>query len=1212
MGVRQKPLFILLLLIAYAPTGQAQLFSDYNFRFKTYTTSDGLVHNSVKKCVSDSKGFLWLATENGLSRFDGCQFRNYQHITGDSTSLPVNDLWDIAIDNNNRVYVSYKSGIAVMDPATGRFTQLEYKNAKIKSEAIAWDKKRKILFIFSSSGLLAYHTATKKITETALKIKSPLKLWQLYADNDDYLWALIERKGYYRYDIKKDTAYYYNSYDWPIAMYQDMNGRYYLSTWGSGFQVFNNVASENKKEIYQLPFSEIPGTNYVFDGIAECPSLTGNDILWVATQTNGIGLFSKSQKKFIHHFPGNLFSGNGPGSPFNWSIYAGNDGNLWICGWHGLTKVNTQNQYFQSTLLPELHSGFYNCVTGIIDDPGDKDAAWMAVLGNGIAHYDKAKNKITSRFYFDNLDVRKYYLERWPINFFKDSNEVIWSGTYGGFIKIKKSKPSFIPLSDSGRYCYTVSTYQDSKGFLWQMGECLFQFNPYTEKKISWEISRYDGKKKYYNGICEGPGGLIYIATTDGIFALNTTTSQINRFHINYAPTDKTGWENVKSLIIIDNILYAGTYNGVVACNLTTQNAQVITSENPPRYIGHNAFYKDPQNNLWMYCSNGLFRYNTNSHEILQFTTADGVYAHSNDPAYFFEYNGNTYLGARMAYTRFNPAYISSNNNKPTAYITVASVNDNTSTFITEGRPLHHRQNNISFDFTAIEYNFPEKITFSTMLEGFEGNWSPPAPARNKRYTNLPPGKYTFRVKAFNNNQQEGNIAFLTFRIKTVFWQTVWFKILAELAVSGIVAFLYLKRINQLKKRQQEKNKLQQLQLEQYKQELETEQITNFFSGSLIGKENIHEVLNDVAKNLIGKMGFEDCMIYLWNEDKTKLVQHAGHGIKGAIENTNDKEKYHIPAGRGIVGATVQNKQALLINDTAADKRYISADGMIRLSELCVPVMQDEEVIGAINIEQTEKNYFTKHHVQIVSTIATLMANKIKAIEAGAALNQKKLELTEASKLLAEQEVAMLRSQMNPHFIFNSLNSVQKYIWENKEEDAAEYLASFAKLMRSILENSRHEFISLQKEIEFLKLYIDLEYRRSNNSFNYIIKIDESLDTEKILIPPMLLQPFIENAVWHGLNKKTGKGNLLVHVYRQNGQLVCVVDDDGMGRTASIKNEGGKKSLGISITQQRIERLIDNTSKSASVTIKDKTENGKAAGTEVTVILPLQKTNGDA
>ena len=208
---------------------------------------------------------------------------------------------------------------------------------------------------------------------------------------------------------------------------------------------------------------------------------------------------------------------------------------------------------------------------------------------------------------------------------------------------------------------------------------------------------------------------------------------------------------------------------------------------------------------------------------------------------------------------------------------------------------------------------------------------------------------------------------------------------------------------------------------------------------------------------------------------------------------------------------------------------------------------------------------------------------------------------------MAELENKMLRSQMNPHFIFNSLNSIQKYIWENKEEEAAEYLASFAKLMRAILENSRKEYVLLQEEMKVMKLYVELEHRRSNGGFDYNLKAAESLLQQQALIPPLIMQPFIENAIWHGLNKKEGKGNLLVQVFEKDNQLICVIDDDGAGIQLTEATESKEnKSLGIEITRQRIQKLIESTGANASIVVLDKKQENMGEGTLVTITLPLK------
>ena len=225
-------------------------------------------------------------------------------------------------------------------------------------------------------------------------------------------------------------------------------------------------------------------------------------------------------------------------------------------------------------------------------------------------------------------------------------------------------------------------------------------------------------------------------------------------------------------------------------------------------------------------------------------------------------------------------------------------------------------------------------------------------------------------------------------------------------------------------------------------------------------------------------------------------------------------------------------------------------------------------------------------------------------------IRKKESEKTEINKMMSQLETKLLRSQMNPHFIFNSLNSIQKFIWENKEEEAAEYLSSFAKLIRAILENSRKDFINLADEIKILKLYIDLEQRRSNNKFDYSFEINENLALNDIEVPPLLLQPFIENAIWHGLNKKSEKGHLKIKIEQISNQIKYTVDDNGVGQSnAKINTIPLKESLGIDITKQRIILLVNNISADDYLKITDKFENGIPMGTKVEIILPIKYAN---
>jgi WD40 repeat protein len=204
---------------------------------------------------------------------------------------------------------------------------------------------------------------------------------------------------------------------------------------------------------------------------------------------------------------------------------------------------------------------------------------------------------------------------------------------------------------------------------------------------------------------------------------------------------------------------------------------------------------------------------------------------------------------------------------------------------------------------------------------------------------------------------------------------------------------------------------------------------------------------------------------------------------------------------------------------------------------------------------------------------------------------------------LIEADLKALRSQMNPHFIFNSLNSINRYIIKSDPVTASDYLTKFAKLMRLILDNSSLHFIPLEKEIASLQLYVELEQVRFAKKFSFAIKTDSSINTGNVLIQPLLLQPFIENAIWHGLMHKSGDdGFLHVSFIRNEERMTCIIEDNGIGRKqAAVQSPSlheGSKSQGIDVTVNRL-KMADPT---ATVSITDRTDaEGNPDGTRVTI-----------
>jgi sensor histidine kinase YesM len=212
----------------------------------------------------------------------------------------------------------------------------------------------------------------------------------------------------------------------------------------------------------------------------------------------------------------------------------------------------------------------------------------------------------------------------------------------------------------------------------------------------------------------------------------------------------------------------------------------------------------------------------------------------------------------------------------------------------------------------------------------------------------------------------------------------------------------------------------------------------------------------------------------------------------------------------------------------------------------------------------------------------------------------------ELQKQSAELEMQALRAQMNPHFIFNSLSSINHFILKNESKIASNYLTRFSRLIRMVLMNSQRKLIPLEDELEMLRLYLDMERLRFKDAFDYSITTTNAVESGPIFIPPLLLQPFCENAVWHGLMNKEGQGHLNISISEENKMLSCIIIDDGVGRemAAAFKSKSVKKdkSLGLQITAKRLSLLNDENSAGAFYKIEDlRDEDGNAAGTKVTL-----------
>ena len=359
---------------------------------------------------------------------------------------------------------------------------------------------------------------------------------------------------------------------------------------------------------------------------------------------------------------------------------------------------------------------------------------------------------------------------------------------------------------------------------------------------------------------------------------------------------------------------------------------------------------------------------------------------------------------------------------------------------------------------------------------------------------------------------------------------------------------------------------------------------------ALVQKEDYEEAIPFLKKSIEDAEESEDLII---KKDATKKLSEV-------YDNVGDYDKAFVTyrAYVNLVDTLYVRKQqeieqakrfAQIIADNRNRITSLEKDKELNESKVNLAV-KDQELSDARNKSQQYIIYLLSFGILAMIVFVYLLFRSNK---------QQKL----ANNLLA---LKSMRSQMNPHFIFNALNSVNSFIAVNDERNANRYLSEFSVLMRSVLENSDEDFIPFSKEVELIELYAKLEHNRFKEKFDYEIHVDKAIDLDEYSIPPMLLQPYIENAIWHGLRYKEEKGKLEILIEpRGEDKLAVIVQDNGVGRKRSqelkTKNQLKQKSKGMSTIKKRISILNDMYQDRISVSVSDLFEDG--TGTKVELLL---------
>ncbi|MFL5764620.1 MAG: two-component regulator propeller domain-containing protein [Bacteroidia bacterium] len=986
----KKRIVFLFCFIALLLSEQSSAQSTF---FRNYSVEDGLPFINVSTVFQDSKGNLWSGGYGGLSKFDGISFTNFSPNEGLLNHLVTT----INEDSLGNLWIGTISGINKYDGKT--FTSFTEKNGLISNAVTTSlrDKKGDLWFGTDKGISRLSGGAFINFSRVNGLIGNTVKC--LFQDKAGNVW-IGTTEGITVFDGKKFLSLSTKnglSTNVINSITQDQDGNIWIAT-PNGICRFRNNTFLCYNQDQGLP-----------DNDARCVLVDYKNVLWIGT---GKGLVKFEKEHFTKYLikrdqNSNLVS----------CFYEDFEHNLWIGTYAGLFKYRG-NPF----ITYGIHDGLTNnFIYGIHRDA--KGNLWVGSQGglyrydqnDGFIHYDRSNG-------LDASSVNMIY---------EYSPGILWLGTESG-LRIWDGN-RFSKKNDTSSVWHDAINviYKDSKNNLWfGSNSKVFRFDgtKFTCYPLKGLIEKFDvwtfaEDKKGNLWIGSYLGGLIRY---DG-----TTFTECSK---------ERGLKNdsyLASLVDKQGSLYLGTLDGLWIIDPLDPEKKPVKfgqKDGMSSDLVYSLTFGKSQNEIWVGTNQGLNRIDFDEYrnkgvkDIVQFGKNDGFSGvECNGNGTFIDNDGSIWFGTVYGLIKYDPKEYIPNNFESKISITQFRLFYK-DTVLTNNVHLDYDDNNITFSYSGICLTNPSKVKYSHILDEFEKNWSPPTKDRFATYSNLPPGKYTFRVKSSNN---EGiwnkKPAEFTFTIERPFWKTWFFMISSSTLILLALIFSIRIRIRRIK-------------------------------------------LKEKAK-------------------------------------------------------------------------------------------------------------------------------------------------TELNKKIANIESQALRAQMNPHFIFNTLSSIQHYISNSDTDAALKYLSKFAKLMRRIMDNSKQPVIAVSEEINALELYLELEVMRFDKKFIYTISVDPAIDQTYDRIPSMLIQPYVENAIIHGLLPKGGNGKISITLQKQGDTILCTVEDNGIGRGRSIEFKKNRvqqhKSMGMSITKERLDILNSSLNSNIYAEIIDLFEDGKASGTKVRLIIPLDTNEND-
>lgn len=1162
--------------------------------FYHLSTAEGLSDNNVSHVLRDRNGILWIATSEGLNSFDGNRITAYRKY--DYPELADNIVERIVADEENKIWIRTSSPFVTMLDEKRRFHKYGIGDTTDRTSVSA---------LFSSSkGIFAVRNRKHYL------LKKETAVFELTSTPFD---SLLGGTGFTQY-LPDDRVLYYRSGRLVLADYGTMktildirvpglngalnNDEHTLIGFNAPHNIFYRISIPEKKVVqeyrdirdqagqpiaktlrnmcrigkdrfaftnyfsglYLVDFSKQEAQHFVHDPV-DPRSIGGNNTfnvvydstgyLFVTTQTSGIHFFNLKQKNVLSK-PYFMDENKQVFDGFIQSVTTDASNTVWMGAQDRLIKWDRQED---KTWYVPLRLPGNNNISGtetIREVQVDADGKlWVGTSRQGLLILDRTLRVLKQ--ITDSADGKKSgFPSRWVNTIRPDKQGNKWVGTLSGTCFIRNNDLSVIAL---------------------------------TGHPVLGEMSKLPCASLWM-----ADDGRIWIGTTRGAWCYDESKNSIQQYSV------KDGLAHNTVLAINADDLgntYFGTAGGL---SVLSKEGKIKTYNlsNGLRNDRCEGILKDKDGYMWIANLNCIIRYDPKNEKFAVYEEGLG-FSHGGfrmRDAHISS-SGEMFWGTDKGLIYFYPGQMSITSLPLHPSIHALQTTEGQFHFTREDQlSFPHYTSSFSFSFSSGELTGDRKNHFLYRLNGYDEEWRKPVTLGQAIYSKLPAGSYSFEVKASRDGINWFEAPYkVSVYIIAPWWQQTWFRLLSLLLAACLGYFIF----RYIRKRRKAR---------------EINQAIEYFANSGYEHASTDGILWDIARNCISRLGLEDCVIYITDEDRKVLVQKAAYGPKSPkpFEIANPIE---IPFGKGIVGDVAVSGKAAMVNDTSKDSRYI-VDDERRYSEISIPIIHDKKVIGVIDSEHSRKNFFTRQHLRALQTIASLCSAKIARTMAMESMQKSREELMMLNVKMAETKFLNLRLQMNPHFLFNSLSSIQHLIVSQQTNKAYKYLTLFSHFLRSLLNFAEKNFIPLDEELKILRMYVELESLRFDESFSWEITADESLIQDEVLVPSLMMQPFAENAIWHGLLHKEGEKKLTIRFTNNTEEyLSCVIEDNGIGRekALSIKesniNSKIRESKGIGIIKERLELLQQKTGKPATIKIDDLHDTGNnPAGTRVQITIP--------